>query len=267
MDHVHQDLREFGKASEAYWSTNPDGRIAIFVHGFGGDATTWREFESDLPNDPKAAGADVVFFGYEGIKGHIALSADLLYRFLDTVAKTPSRLSSPLVSRPAGFRYRSILIVAHSMGAIVSRRALLLGVKTRSSWVRRTKLVFFAPAHAGVRVTALVKQCGDLVTKIGVLSGFGKVVSPAYDDLSKPETFQKLMDETRAVLSTRYGPALRAKRIVFGATENIVLVQEFCEDPVSPDPEFVVIAGKNHTTVCKPTRSYRRPVEIVTEVL
>lgn len=267
MDHIPQELRAFGKASEAYWSTKPNGRIAIFVHGFGGDATTWREFERHLPNDPRAAGADLVFFGYEGIKGHIGLSADLLFRLLDTVANNPLGLQPPHIGRDARFRYRSITIVAHSMGAIVSRRALLLGVKARAGWVRQAKLVLFAPAHVGVRLADLVTQCGDLFTKVGVLSGIGKAISPAYDDLSKPETFRHLLEETKSALRTTYGPAFRAQRVVFGDGENVVLVEDFCDDPSSPHPHFVVVSGKNHTTVCKPTLSYSRPIDIVAEVL
>jgi pimeloyl-ACP methyl ester carboxylesterase len=262
--HLPVPLPDHGKQTAIFCSVGESRNLVVFVHGFGGKSQkTWSAFESLLL--PQGLNADIIFYGYHGFLEHIQPNAGLLDETIDEIASRPTRFlatHAPHVVRGPGWRgYDRIVLVAHSMGAIVSRRALLVALKAKRKWVEQVRLVLFAPAHTGVDdVIGLLLGIRDPFGIGAIASGGIKIVSPALRDLLKASTFEKLAAETRAERqrNKRRSRCLVAARVVFGSAETVVSMEPFGEDP-----EPVSLRGKGHFSVCKPTAQFRRPVEIV----
>jgi hypothetical protein len=122
----------WGVASKAMLAMDPASRRAcVFVHGWTGDALeTWQGFPGLIRDSVRAEGTDFFFWGYESVKPTAMFSAALLREFLEALLDLPVRsVINPSLfgarTRDEGFRYEQLVICAHSMGAVVSRRAIL----------------------------------------------------------------------------------------------------------------------------------------------
>lgn len=264
-----------GRKSEAIWAIRPAGAAIVFVHGFGGEAVgTWNEFQKLLPRQDACAGHDLVFFGYDGLYTQANASADVLRRFLGELFDRPARLINPAldpsVRRPDDFAYRSVLLVAHSLGAVICRRALLNAGRQGEPWVSRTSMVLFAPAHMGAtNVIELGAQVVGVIPGIGrLLAQWGKFKYKPLQDLEQgSQTLRQLEADTRTALAA--GAAhLVAREVLFGRDEEIVDSNRFCDDPDGTYlPEQAGRDEKDHTEVCKPGRRYLDPVTHVVRAL
>src|SRR6266705_1056150 len=122
-----------GVGSRVWWSHKPGGCVLIFVHGFNGQAlATWSSFPSLLTKQSKFSDWDFVFFGYDGLHTEAVTSAVDLGQLLDMISSSPSQLygastASPHAARRHPQAYKRIVLVAHSLGAVVARRAMLDG--------------------------------------------------------------------------------------------------------------------------------------------
>jgi hypothetical protein len=99
--------------SEACWALHENGKLLLFVHGFGGSATgTWRSFRELLLEDPVFSGYDMVFYGYESRRARASASAELFFDFVDRFLRTPSAFAnhSLEVSRDHDFKYSEIFL-------------------------------------------------------------------------------------------------------------------------------------------------------------
>lgn len=122
----------------------------VFIHGFGQDSqNTWGRFLDLLAEDQKLSQWDIYLVGYKtnmmlDFAGLWSASPpiDRLARFLHTVATNP-----PLD------RYRTAAIVAHSMGGLVTQRALVDFPDLRE---RVSHLVCFGTPSAGLKSASLV---------------------------------------------------------------------------------------------------------------
>src|SRR5260370_15133055 len=113
----------------------------VFVHGFLGDATsTWEHFpyliDACAGEYPWWNNTDAFFYKYRGShRIPIAVHSEEFLPFLAEIFPFPNeRLFIPLFAplerlRPAGFRYRKLILVGHSEGAVVIRRALTSNYK------------------------------------------------------------------------------------------------------------------------------------------
>jgi hypothetical protein len=108
-------------------AAHPMGAL-IFVHGFKGDAwTTWLDFPGGLATAEKASDYDLFFYGYDSRQSAPTIAIELI-DFLRAVAENPadavtnSSLASGMPLRKA-FSYESLVLCAHSLGAVVSRLA------------------------------------------------------------------------------------------------------------------------------------------------
>jgi len=144
--------------------------------------------------------------------------------------------------------YTRVAIVAHSLGAVVSRRAILDGIECGATWPERSRLILFAPAHMGTRLlkdqSMLSGGLGGIVSTILVA---WKLSRPAADDLKYGSPFlKKLWADTKRYLDEGWAEPLRAKQVLFGEHEIVVDVGRFCDDPIQQ-----VWPNHTHVSICK----------------
>jgi hypothetical protein len=150
------------QGSVAYWSKAPQRKLVLFVHGFTGSAVdSWLEFPRLLRLDPHFKGYDLVSFAYESNRQPATFSASAFYHFLSRIMDSPAStinagLPTDLV-RATTFGYDRVVIVAHSLGAVVARRALVNAHTQHAPWVGKIALLLFAPAHKGILATHLLE--------------------------------------------------------------------------------------------------------------
>ena len=252
----------FGQQSEALWALNPSGKAIVFVHGFGGAATaTWVQFPSLLQSQASCRGYDLIFYGYDGLRMRARPSADLLIRVLDALFSDPVGLMAHSLgslgrsSRSRNFRYREIVVVAHSLGAVVSRLALVDAYGKRREWAPKVKLILFAPAHAGANILALASLAMGVVRFFPVEALFRYHFQVLQDLGEDCQTLTQLAELTRRAIK-RGARNLIAKRVIHAGQDKVVSPATFCSDPV---PGF--IHGVSHSAVCKPRNDFVEPLK------
>jgi len=259
-----RDIDCGGETGRVYWATEPSGDLVVFVHGFAGSATdTWMQFPSMLQAAATCDGADIVFYEYETFKKQVSLSAGVLRQFLDKLMSDSAAVVNASVDadalRPAGFAYKRLVLVAHSMGAVVARLALVQAYRSRAPWFAGTRLVLFAPAHCGARISrlALDATTGFSWLKLGI--GAAEGYFPPLGDL-KPGSaiLTQLLDDTVDAVATGDADPLIAAKIIQGLDDRVVEALRFAGDPVA-----WVEPKKGHQSVCKPDPDYRKPVDEV----
>lgn len=274
-DQLHyfpQPLRVAGDdQTRAYWAIDPVGSLVLFVHGFRGSAVkTWSDFPGLLPGHRSGAGADMIYYGYDGARTRADDSASHLYRFLDSLGTVPAdvinqSLPNGAPPRPADFRYDEITVVAHSLGSVVSRRALLNAHRDERPWREKVKLVLFAPAHKGSDVMKIyLESLTIFVPKASAIESMLKVAYPVLRDLSVgcPTLNQLLAEVEEATERGKKNKYLLARKVIRGDRDRVAEPL-----PFSGDATTVVIAGRGHSDICKPSPGFMDPVEQVAEVL
>jgi pimeloyl-ACP methyl ester carboxylesterase len=242
-------------------------RTVVFIHGYGGDPIgTWSDFHELLPMEPRAADCDLIFYDYDGLRADLMASAEIFRDFLDHICTRPSTLINPSLPGSAArsriFEYRDVVIVAHSLGAVIARWAMLEAHQTRKPWISKIQLVLFAPAHMGANVVKLA---------LSVISGFPflalagclmRFKSPLIDQLNKnSDELRALRQETARALKAGNCNYLVARRVIHAEYEKIVSNMKFCLVP--PAIPF----GGDHFSICKPKGTFLDPIQQVVEVL
>ncbi len=248
-----------GKNSTAYYCAAPPKSLVIFVHGFkGASLTTWNDFPAILSKQNSFANSDLLFYGYESLKAQAFDQAMGFFKFLKKNCNPPD-----LEERTAPTEYNKIVIVAHSLGAVVCRYALLEAINQDCGWRSKCKLVLFAPAHNGARLQNLV-----MLGIPGFYKAVGSIVMgfwPVIDDL-RPESpvITRLQKETMTYQGTQEEQLLKAS-VLHAKGDKVVHNLPFCFDKFceeSPVPQ------KSHTSICKPVNnSYLSPISIVAQYL
>jgi triacylglycerol esterase/lipase EstA (alpha/beta hydrolase family) len=247
--------------STAQWARDPTGKVFLFVHGYGGNAIgSWSEFNVRLPDEASCRKADIIFYGYNGIRADVISSASLLFRFLDRmVSSAPDFVNSTLPAsarRPSSFSFQEIVIVAHSLGAVITRWALLFAHDNQRDWLNRTRFVLFAPAHTGANVARLATWAFSRLPIALPLTALYKFYSPLVDQLEPgSEILQYLEQRTTAAIAAG-ALSLRPVRVFIAEYENIVT-----NLPFGGDPSPIAFDGTNHFSICKPRAAFTRPVE------
>jgi pimeloyl-ACP methyl ester carboxylesterase len=272
-DLVRENGMRWGIDSEVIFATAPARQAALFVHGFGGSATgTWLEFPPLLPLESEAQGYDLYFFGYDGKRDTAAFSAAGLFELLEALFQGPAKsiinpsLPPGVRPRKSDFAYRRLLICAHSLGAVVTRKALLEAgnqVPPRR-WLPNVQLLFFAPAHNGASILPLASQALSTIA-IGPLRGklvesVLKLHMPVLSDL---EPGSQTLNDLRTMTESALGPKrnrnghLRA-HVVHGGRDTVVVQNTFMADH-----PFARLPGRRHTEVCKPRLGFLDPLELL----
>jgi pimeloyl-ACP methyl ester carboxylesterase len=253
-------------------SVKPLGRAVVFIHGFGGHSlSTWSEFNNLLPLEREADGVDLFFYGYNSLRADVRASAGIFCQFLDGLMTNPSGALNPLIissdlQRPPNFQYREIIVVAHSLGAVVARQALVDACESTKSWTSRIRLILFAPAHCGARAVKLASMLSTGSFWLSFVASLGRFNAPSLTDLEPDSKFLQELARKTSDLTAKGHHRLRPELVVHAELENIVETIGFAGDP----PARETLAGMDHMAVCKPRSSPRnlfRPLEIIQEIL
>lgn len=232
----------------------------LFVHGYGGDALgTWSRFQDLLPAEVKCASYDLLFYEYNGIETPIYISSARLRSLLDFMFGSPVAVINATlphaVLRPNNFAYDSAVIVAHSLGAVIARQALLEGAVSNAAWSGKTKLILFAPAHKGARVQELAEAAIGGFRFLPVVSALWRFHSPLVDQL-RPDSVELKDLETKTREAILKGnTSLIADRVIHAEYEKIVVALPFGDDPPP-----VILYGRDHFSLCKPAADFPDPV-------
>jgi pimeloyl-ACP methyl ester carboxylesterase len=259
------------------WSFNPNGKLIIFVHGFGGDAlATWSEFVSQWPRTH--SGWDLAFFGYPSCRFkmndfnldgfNIDEHTNSFLAFMDKIVSSPSDTindilkellkSKPELRRCDSFDYSEIVLVAHSMGAVICRRALIQ--TSNSNWVSKSKLILFAPAHKGGKPLMLINALTG-INWGGIFAATLNFMIPTLGDL-RPEGryLNTLETETSDIIKGGKDKPFIATHSTWAIPDHVVVNNFFSKDGAAHE-----IREKTHTQVCKPTPEWPLPLTKVLE--
>jgi pimeloyl-ACP methyl ester carboxylesterase len=246
---------KFGKECWVYHSAEPADSALVFVHGFHGDATgTWVQFQSLLQEEANCKSRDLLFFGYHSWRRPTASSASSLMNLLVALVDKPESIDG-WPARAKNTKYRRILVVAHSLGAIVCRLAFLMAWKMRCDWTDKLRLVLYAPAHLGGRPLKLIPKR----MKVGM-----EFLFPTLEELLEgSKTIRRLQSDTKEALKERGSKFLRAVKVVHGRRDNIISQpgMSFCADPPCDWIEA------DHFQVCKPSGVFLDPLTKLREIL
>lgn len=121
-------------------------KLVIFLHGFTGDyLNTWENFPALLEGDQILAHFDILMWGYPSNLFSFNPSIETLGRYIaERIEGLPER-------------YKSLVIVAHSMGGLVSRAAVTSALTSnkRHSLLRLKKLILFGTPNEGAEIAKL----------------------------------------------------------------------------------------------------------------
>jgi len=242
---------DIGRGSRGFLVRDQTPRSAlVFVHGFKGKPTkTWGDFPWLLREHERLAGTDLVFYGYDS-RNRVASLAARLAADLEAFGSG----DTPPAPRVPVRTYENILLVAHSLGAVVARRALLDGLTKDSVWARKVSHVLFAPAHQGADAMRLLKQG---LGQVPFVPAFIQHTFASLLDIESANTpcLSNLRADAKRLVS-RY-PNASAASVEIAEHENVVDPSRFPIDPPPGDP----IKHTDHWSVCKPAREFLGPFE------
>jgi pimeloyl-ACP methyl ester carboxylesterase len=228
---------------------------------------TWLGFPSLLLCNNDYSGYDFIFYGYDGQHTRLLYSSYHLYEFLNDLINDPlTTINGSLpkfFERDDPFYYNTVILVAHSLGAAVSRQALLYVHEDRASWASNTRLILFAPADRGADILDLVSLTLPLaMSRLPLPFLYSRYV--VLQDLKpKSEALNELKSSVRAATRNESAEYLLARRAIFGDRDTVVSPGRF----LPSEPRYTVLTGHNHKSVCKPTGTFRGPLDIITSCL
>jgi pimeloyl-ACP methyl ester carboxylesterase len=246
----------FGKGTQARWAIQPKNKLLVFTHGFNGAAlNTWKGFPEQLAPHAKIHGYDIVYFGYESVAQTVGESANQLHTFLDEIlTKTASTVNASLSEydasqrRDKNWNYDEVVMVGHSLGACVIRRALLNQLQGgKHKWQPRIRMIWFAPAHGGARIFRLL-TAAMLGFPVGGLNKVATFLAPVLEELAPGSDFLKELREETSELRKKH-PELNAPLTFWALKDKVVLNKPFKGDGAP----YKEVSGVNHMSVCKPT--------------
>jgi pimeloyl-ACP methyl ester carboxylesterase len=265
--HLPEAIKGQSYESRAHWAVAPAlGTAIVFLHGFAGEAVnTWTEFPQLLGNDVRARGVDLIFYGYDGMYAQAGDSALRLAEFLDCLLNRPKEILPAFLHRPFDFKFNKVVIAAHSLGAVIARRALLDAWNYGERWPLLTRLVLFAPAHNGAYSAILASTfLNGQGWFLGKLIGTAVAHStPLLVDLQPQSVvLNQLRSDTEELLAASPGsPFAIAHSVSWATNEKVVINARFVQDPKPHQ-----LKG-DHRAVCKPCQGFDAPVDLVLAAL
>ena len=207
----------------------------------------------------------MIFHAYDGIYAELVASATLFADFLCQLATDPIVIIGsalpPSVRRDPGFGYRRILLVAHSLGAVLSRWALLELRDRKVQGLERFEMILYAPAHCGARVPQLIAEVAGAFSFARALASFARFKSPLIQQLERDSAELRTLQERARSAIRECGPKsyLRPFCVAIGERDNVVYNLKFLDD----DPPPRAVRGATHIDICKPHATWRDPLTIL----
>ena len=216
-----------------------DSKAAIvFIHGFGGDTTgTWGRFPEFIKTEPKLNGWDVFAVGYPS-----SLRVDVVGIWeADPDLDIASLSLRTAISVLPLCRYRSLAIIAHSMGGLIAQRAVI----DQEVMAGIGHLILFGCPSAGL-------------TKASV----GADLKRQSRDMSVGSSF---IESLRSDWSARFKERIPfSLRVVAGERDEFVPASS----SLSPFPsEYQRVVPGNHLEIVKPQAALDRSVQVVVDSL
>jgi pimeloyl-ACP methyl ester carboxylesterase len=246
-------------------------RLVIFVHGFqGGAVRSWRDFPMVDQAEDWWQESDLLFVSYPSERENLTASASRLRRVLpDFYPHLPDgtlQISGFSVRPAQAGGYEELILVGHSLGGVVVRRALC---DAAEDWLWRrakgqgadrptildAKVRMFSPASAGFRPSGrlgLVRA-----TPFWVVANAYLRRSSAFTDLQPASpVLRETRTRTEALLQGPHGDELGAlgAEIVWANPDDVVLSERY-----TTDRPAVAADGTDHGSVCKPNQGYVLP--------
>lgn len=250
----------------------------VFVHGWGGSAgDTWEAFPRAIRSMMETAHADAFFVDYPSRQHSVAFCAAQFTAFLLDILRTPAAtivnpsLPPSAQQRPTESSYRRILIVAHSMGAVIARRAVVdldrdeLKIYESSS----IRLLFFAPAHRGSSIPLLIGSGLGLEWLPGaaLVGASLTLYYRSLQDLAEgSECLTSLAEDCKAMREQRmendedYRYLLA--EVYHAQSDKVVNQNQF-----DHDHRMRPIMRRDHRSICKPDAEYATPVSALRSLL
>ena len=266
----------------------------VFVHGFFGDAhDTWIDFQRLVDKVKKSSSfwskCDLYFYRYAS-DDQIVPQGKALISFLRRLVSSSllpksGHLSSVL---PGGFRiesdfrpgrrkYRHLILVGHSTGAVIIRDVVLQELafvqeklvgrgkprrlpvsRELKSLILDASVRFFAPAHLGAicsgkLAVALNAPISETLLLMLLRS------KPLFHNIEQSSPILRHIESETAKMQKRF-PKISAltAHSLFGSKDAIVNIGQYAHEPRADTEQ-----GQSHTSVCKPNASYMKPLEFI----
>ncbi|MFD7008066.1 esterase/lipase family protein [Rhodococcus jostii] len=256
-------------AGWVFYASNHNGpvsRLVVFVHGFMGKAvTTWSNFEVGAGHRDWWREADLLFVGYRSTKETITGVANRLRREIPEFYPTPfpaaMNVGGHPVRKDAGSPYSELVVIGHSLGGLIVRRALCdaamewdkAGRTDPKPALLTAQIRLFSPASAGFRAAGFL----GILRATSLWRAINMVLSraPAYTDLQPDSSVLRNTQERTERLACQIGFESLAAKIIWANPDTVVISERYTTDHVDGTWDETT-----HTSVCKPERdAFEKP--------
>jgi pimeloyl-ACP methyl ester carboxylesterase len=261
--------------SRALLCRRPARKAVVFVHGWAGSAgDTWEAFPAAIRLMDKASSTDAFFLEYPSTEHSVDFCAAQFGAFMRDLLGRAARIVQPSLpngeARAGTHNYEHIVVIAHSMGAVVARRAVLdLDREGTRHELGKVVLLFFAPAHKGSQIPSLI-QSGLCLDWLPGASLVGALLALRYRSLGDLAPGSECLTSLAADSATARADCAEGKRAcghlrayVHHAQDDKVVLQGRFDDDYGMRP----IMRKNHRTICKPDDQYSSPIAALEALL
>ena len=215
----------------------------VFVHGFGGDTTeTWQQFPQLLAQERKLSDWDLFTLGYD-----TRLRVDILKLWSADPDLNEIALKLRADAKLGALKdYRSLCLIAHSMGGLAVQRALLNDKSLRD----RTSHVFlFGTPSGGLKKASLVR-----------------ILKPQLRDMARDGDFiRTLRGDWDGRFSAKNGKCLPFRFFAVGGERDEFVPFESSLGPFPDDayPSCRYVVPGNHLQIVKPQSAESESARLV----
>ena len=268
--HTARVIRTHRRSSWLFIAHQPAQRLVVFVHGFMGKSIeSWRNFDTSGEISDWWRSSDMLFFGYDSLTDNILGTANRLRQLLADFYPHPPAdfftVQGTTIREYTGLPYQELVLVGHSLGGVVIRRAVL---DFAHNWLvardvlreplpelLSARVFLFSPANGGFGPSGKLA----IARELGLLR-YAEVflrAAPAYSELQLGSAILRTTREMTKVILDKFEflnlTALKPA-VLFANPDNVVNVDRYWHDQ-----ECDSCDGTSHSSVCKPDHSYWAP--------
>jgi pimeloyl-ACP methyl ester carboxylesterase len=225
------------------------------VHGFKGQGLkTWLDFPQFPSDRDWWKSADLLFIQYDSTRENIAGVANRIRQLLPAYYPKPHSLTSNRPGTPNDSDYEELVLVGHSLGAVILRRVMTdtaerwkeAGAQAPRPPLLDAQLRLFSPASAGFQPAG---PLGTLRAAAGLWSGVELILrrSSTYSDLLPGSVVLQAIQRRTESLALEPGMESLKAQILWANPDNVVITERYDSD--HPDDSA---HDHSHTSVCKP---------------